>query len=71
MRDLLKSEGLGVEALASWTVYCTDVAAVAAEMPGLIGPFVGEHWPASTLVGVTELFMPGQLLEISAIAYDG
>jgi enamine deaminase RidA (YjgF/YER057c/UK114 family) len=71
MRDLLASEGLGVEALASWTVYCTDVHAVLEVMPKLITPFVGEHRPASTLVGVSALFLPGQLVEIAALAYAG
>lgn len=39
-----------------------------------IGPFkeyMGQHRPASTLLGVTHLAFPNQLIEISAVAHTG
>ncbi|MFD0849727.1 RidA family protein [Sphingosinicella xenopeptidilytica] len=69
MRKLLASEGLKPDSLASWTIYCIDTPAVLEAMPS-VRDFVGDHWPASTLLGVTSLFVPGQLVEISALAYD-
>ena len=31
--------------------------------------FFGDHRPASTLIGINELAVPGMLVEITAIAY--
>lgn len=60
--------------IASMTVFVTDMAAykgsvkqVGAAWRGLFG----RHYPAMTLVAVSELVEPGALVEIQATAYVG
>lgn len=53
--------------LVAWTVYTTDMAALAASAP-TFKKWVGEHAPTSTWVGAASLIHPEQLVELTAIA---
>lgn len=64
----LQSEGLGREHLATWTFYTTDINGLSAVLPGVLGPWVGEHRPSSTTVEVRTLLHPAQWIEITATA---
>lgn len=66
--DLLKHEGLDRSDVVSWTYYTTDMAALTEVMPGIVGPWVGAHAPANTMLTVSGFVVPGQLIEITPIA---
>lgn len=53
--------------LVAWTVYTTDMAALAASAP-TFKQWVGHHPPTSTWVGAASLIHPEQLVELTAIA---
>lgn len=66
----LKADGLDRTKIATWTFYTTDIKAFMEVMPGILGPFVGEHMPSSTTVEVRAFVHPDQLVEVTAIAVD-
>ena len=70
MRRVLSTAGMGPEHVARVTVYLLDVD----DRPR-INPvreaFFGATRPASTLVEVSRLAVPGALLEVEAIAHRG
>jgi 2-iminobutanoate/2-iminopropanoate deaminase len=67
MAKVLADAGAGFEDVVRVTVYLTDIAD-----RGKINPvrqeFFGATRPASTLIGVSELVVPGMKVEIEAIA---
>ena len=66
--DLLKSEGLDRSKLLYWDFYTTDMAAMVEAFPSTVVPWVGKHLPANTMVEVKGFVLPGQLIEVSAVA---
>jgi len=64
----LKADGLDRTNIATWTFYTTDIKAFMEVMPGILGPWVGEHRPSSTTVEVRAFVHPDQLLEITTTA---
>lgn len=63
----LKAVGAGAEHVVKVNVYLTDINDRAKINPARQRYF-GEHRPASTLVGVTALVLPGAKVEIEATA---
>ncbi len=63
----LAADGGSRANLLSWTLYTTDMDAFMAIAP-MLAEWVGDHPPASTTVGVSRLALPGQMLELTAIA---
>ncbi|MFI8850081.1 RidA family protein [Streptomyces sp. NPDC053499] len=67
MDKVLDHYGATRNQIVSQTLYLMNLQQnAAATMEGNLRYF-GDHRPASTVVGVTELTMPGQLIEISFI----
>ena len=68
---VLAEAGAGPPHVARMTWYVTDIPAYRAAAPAL-GPvwraLMGKHFPAMTVVGVTELVEPAALVEIEATA---
>ena len=68
MQATLEAAGMSMQDVCSVTVYLLDVN----DRPK-INPvrqeFFGGHRPASTLIGINELAVPGMLVEIQSIAY--
>src|SRR5476651_718336 len=64
----LKAAGAGAEHVVKVNVYLTNVDDRVKVNPARQRYF-GEHRPASTLVGVTALVLPGAKVEIEAQAY--
>lgn len=67
MRDVLERAGMGFGDVLKVTVYLADINHRAVINPVRIKYF-GEARPASTLVEVSALAVPGMLVEIEAIA---
>lgn len=67
MAKILAAAGIGFEAILKVTVYLTDVADRARINP-VRQEFFGGTRPASTLIGVKELAVPGMKIEIEAVA---
>jgi reactive intermediate/imine deaminase len=67
MRDVLAAAGCGFGDVVKVTVYLTDVGDRAAVNPVRQEVF-GEARPASTLVEVSALVIPGAKIEVDAIA---
>jgi 2-iminobutanoate/2-iminopropanoate deaminase len=67
MKQILAGAGIGFSEILRVTVYLTDV-----KDRSLINPIRQEYFgstrPASTLIGVSELIVPGMKVEIEAIA---
>ena len=58
--------------LAQLRIYCTDVGAYRANLKELGTAYrerLGRHFPAMCLLGVTELFEPGSMVELEGLAY--
>lgn len=66
----LRHAGAGPEHVVKVTVFMTDISERADINPLRIDYF-GEHRPASTLVEVSALVLPGLRVEIEAVAYTG
>ena len=67
MAKILKAAGAGFEDVIRVTVYLTDVAD-RAKINTVRQEYFGKTRPASTLIGVSELAIPGMKVEIEAIA---
>ena len=67
MERLLKAAGAGFSDILKVTVYLTDVADRPKINP-IRQEFFGETRPASTLIGVKALALPGMKIEIEAVA---
>jgi enamine deaminase RidA (YjgF/YER057c/UK114 family) len=68
IKRTLKAAGMAMQDVCTVTVYMIDVRDRPKINP-MRKKYFGKHRPASTLVGVTELAVPGMLVEIQAIAY--
>lgn len=67
MSKILKAAGAGFGDILKVTVYLTNVADRAKINP-IRQEFFGKHRPASTLIGVNELAIPGMKIEVEAVA---
>jgi reactive intermediate/imine deaminase len=67
MELVLKAAGLGFGDVLKVTVYLTDVADRKAINP-VRQQYFGQARPASTLIGVAQLAVPGMKVEIEAVA---
>jgi len=71
---VLSDCGMGPQNVAEMTVYVTDMAAyrnARAQLSEVWRTHMHRYYPAMTLVAVRELFEPGAMVEIRAVAYDG
>ena len=66
MKKILDAAGTGFEKVLKVTVYLTDVADRTKINP-VRQEFFGASRPASTLIGVSELAIPGMKVEIEAV----
>lgn len=67
----LAAVGASAEHLVSMLIYTTDMAAYRAALPELGAAYrsqVGRHYPATALIGVSELFDPAALVELICVA---
>lgn len=64
-------EGFGVTRsnLAYMEIYLTNAQEHSEQVVNLFKKYVGQHRPAGSLIGVTYLAFPEQLIEISAVAH--
>jgi len=70
--DALRAAGGKATDLALLRIYCTRVPEYRARLKELGDAYskrLGRHFPAMCLLGVTELFTPGSLVEIEGLAY--
>ena len=67
MSKILKAAGASFGDILKVTVYLTNVADRAKINP-IRQEFFGKHRPASTLIGVKELAIPGMKIEVEAVA---
>jgi len=66
MKKILQTAGTGFEKVLKVTVYLTDVADRTKINP-VRQEFFGAARPASTLIGVSELAIPGMKVEVEAV----
>jgi 2-iminobutanoate/2-iminopropanoate deaminase len=66
MKKILEAAGTGFEKVLKVTVFLTDVSDRAKINP-VRKEFFGASRPASTLIGVSELAIPGMKVEIEAV----
>lgn len=67
----LRAVGARPEHLVALQIFTTDLPAYRAALPELGTAYrrhLGRHYPATSLLGVTELFDPGALVELVAVA---
>ena len=64
-------EGMGITRsnLAYVEIYLTNAQEHSERVVSLFKDYVGQHRPAGSLIGVTYLAFPEQLIEISAVAH--
>ena len=65
---VLESYGAQREHVVQTTVYVKDLRRHFDEIARLHAEYFGEHRPTSTVLGVVELALPQQLVEIAAVA---
>ena len=63
----LHAAGTGRESLVAWTIYTTDMPALAACTP-MLKEWVAQHRPTSTWIGCANFIHPRQRLELTATA---
>lgn len=66
---VLAGFGVTKSNLAYVEIYLTDVKGHFEPCLRLFRAYMGEHRPAGSLIGVSELAFPDQLIEISAVAH--
>ncbi|WP_269430172.1 RidA family protein [Rhodococcus sp. MEB064] len=72
--SILEAGGSSRRHLLNWTIYLTDpqgtgeIGSKYLKILPQLCEFVGSHAPTATAAGVSCLFIPGQQIEISAIA---
>jgi len=57
--------------IAEMVIYLTNPSEHFERCVGLFKEYVGQHRPAGTLIGVSGLAFPHQLIEIRAVAHTG
>jgi len=65
---ILHSYGASRSQIVATTVYVKNLRAHVDEINRLHKEYFGDHRPTSTLLGVVDLALPQQLVEISAVA---
>ena len=65
---VLAAYGAGREQIVQTTVYVKDLRRYFDDVARLHAEHFGEHRPTSTVLGVVELALPQQLVEIAAVA---
>jgi len=65
---ILHSYGASRSQIVATTVYVKNLRAHVEEINRLHKEYFGDHRPTSTLLGVVDLALPQQLVEISAVA---
>ncbi len=65
---VLEAYGAQREQIVQTTVYVKDLRRYFDEIARLHAEYFGEHRPTSTVLGVSELALPQQLVEIAAVA---
>ena len=65
---VLAAYGAGREQVVQTTVYVKDLRRYFDDIARLHAEYFGEHRPTSTVLGVVELALPEQLVEIAAVA---
>lgn len=68
---VLAGFGVTKSNLAYVEIYLTNAQEHSEPIVGLFKEYVGKHRPAGSLIGVTYLAFPEQLIEISAVAHTG
>lgn len=71
---LLREAGAGPEHLLRLTWYVTDMRAWREQQPAIGAAYreaIGKHFPAMSVIGVSQLVEPEALVEIEAIAVVG
>jgi 2-iminobutanoate/2-iminopropanoate deaminase len=66
--QVLASYGVKKEQIIQTMVYVKDLRRYFNDIARLHAEYFGEHRPTSTLIGVVDLALPPQLVEIAAIA---
>lgn len=64
---ILAKEGLKRAAIASWTVYTTDMPTLMDLAPTILAPWAGGANSSATFVGCASLAHPDQMIEIASI----
>ena len=65
---VLAAYGAGREQIVQTTVYVKDLRRYFDDVARLHAEYFGEHRPTSTVLGVVDLALPQQLVEIAAVA---
>ncbi|MEO6341439.1 MAG: RidA family protein [Caulobacteraceae bacterium] len=66
---VLAGFNVGRSNIAEFTIYLTSPTEQLETFGRLFKAYVGDHRSAATLIGVTALAFPGQLIEIRAVAH--
>jgi len=69
--EVVRAAGGSAESLVEMTIYVKDMAAyrrARKELGEVWSRLIGKKYPAMTLVAVSDLFEPGALVEINAVA---
>jgi enamine deaminase RidA (YjgF/YER057c/UK114 family) len=65
---VLEAHGAGKDQIVETVVYVKNLREYFDDIARLHREYFGDHRPTSTLVGVVDLALPPQLVEISAVA---
>ncbi len=65
---VLESYGAGREQIVQTTVYVKDLRRHFDDVARLHAEYFGDHRPTSTVLGVVDLALPEQLVEVAAVA---
>ena len=65
---VLESYGVGREQIVQTTVYVKDLRRHFDDVARLHAEYFGDHRPTSSVLGVVDLALPEQLVEIAAVA---
>lgn len=68
---MLAGFNVGRSNIAEFVVYLTSPRDQSGPLIPLLQEYLGEHRPALTVIGVTGLFFPQQLIEIRVVAHTG
>ncbi len=64
----LESVGLAFSNIATWTIYTTEIDAFANQSGDILKKYLGQHKPVCTLVQISKLIHPEQMIEITITA---
>ncbi len=71
LRRILEANGASLRDVVKETVFATDLAAMAGALEARKAAFEADkaYVPASTMVQVSGLFLPGAMIEVEAVAH--